>query len=271
MPDAPKTIPQTVGSWRVLRELRAANSLLAEDDSRRVILKLLEEDCLWRNRLHPNIQSRLARVREIAHPAVANLLGVERAGSQLYLVWEYVPGKTLAESADLFRDPAALSQLGLQLCQTVARLHALGIVHGNIHERNILLSSQNAPDESPIENVNLPAAALQNTAILTHISPLLYDDPLADVHGLADALAAVAKTNQYPPDQIKLLSSSNFLDLNALQNFLHDPRSANPASTATADSPIAARLRRRTIATIALVLLGAAAIAGAFLHLGRGL
>ena len=68
-----------IGGYRVLRTLLSDQSWLAEaPGGRRVVLKVLDEDCLWKGQLHPNIKDRLGRVRELAHVGVANLYGVER-------------------------------------------------------------------------------------------------------------------------------------------------------------------------------------------------
>src|SRR6266576_985675 len=93
--------PSEIGGYRVLRTLVVDQSWLGSaPGGRRVVLKTLDEDCLWKGQLHPNIKDRLGRVRELAHSGVANLYGVERDGGLTYLVWEYVPGSTLAERAE---------------------------------------------------------------------------------------------------------------------------------------------------------------------------
>src|SRR5947209_12714971 len=85
-----------IGGYGVERTLVPGQSWLAcAPGGRRVVLKALDEDCLWKGQLHPNIRDRLARVRELAHAGVANLYGVERDGPLTYLVWEHVPGDTL--------------------------------------------------------------------------------------------------------------------------------------------------------------------------------
>src|SRR4051794_41358704 len=87
-----------IGGYRVTATLLPDQSWLAEaEGGRRMVLKTLDEDCLWKGGLHPNIKDRLGRVRELAHVGVANLYGVERDGGLTYLVWDYVPGRTIAE------------------------------------------------------------------------------------------------------------------------------------------------------------------------------
>src|SRR5437667_9748076 len=82
-----------IGEYTILRELSPAKSFLARDScGRSVVLKVLPADCLLEGQLNPNIAQRLRRVREIAMTDVANLRGVERAGEQVFLVWDYVQG-----------------------------------------------------------------------------------------------------------------------------------------------------------------------------------
>jgi hypothetical protein len=159
-----------IGGWCVEEELSAGRTWLARGPGgRRVVLKVVESDCLMGEQLHPMIRDRLGRVRELAHVRVANLLGVERCGEQVYLVWEYVEGETLeAYAARREKGSAGLQGLARQLVQSVEGLHALGIVHGAIHGRNVIVRGG-------------------REICLTHVSPLLYNDIEVDL-GAAQAL-----------------------------------------------------------------------------------
>ncbi|MEA2708669.1 MAG: hypothetical protein QOF78_1270 [Phycisphaerales bacterium] len=135
---------------------------------RRTVLKRLDDDCLLDGQLHPSIQLRLERVRELPVTAVANLLGVERdAAGVAHLLWEFIPGTPLAEvrSADWLK-------MSREVVLAVQSLHAAGIVHGAIHSRNVIVD-----DAGQVR--------------LTHVSPLLYSDPdhdAADVVAMLDAI-----------------------------------------------------------------------------------
>jgi tRNA A-37 threonylcarbamoyl transferase component Bud32 len=112
------------------------------------------------------IKDRLGRVRELAHLGVANLHGAERDGEKAFLVWEYVEGKTLAEYlAEAKLDKARLAQLAQQIVLHVESLHSLGIVHGGLHGRNIIVT---------------PGGEVR----LTHVSPLLYHEETVDLSAL---------------------------------------------------------------------------------------
>src|SRR6476661_407038 len=86
-----------IGEYRVDRALGEGSLLASESNGRRVVLKMLEPDCLLKGQLHPMIKDRLGRVRELAHLGVANLQGAERDGERAFLVWEFVEGITLEE------------------------------------------------------------------------------------------------------------------------------------------------------------------------------
>jgi len=139
---------------------------------RRIVLKKLDDDCLLDGQLHPSIKLRLERVRELPVRCVANFLGVERDAPPdgvAHMVWEYVPGTPLAhvDTADWFK-------LVREVAIAVESLHVAGIVHGAIHERNVIID-----DAGEVR--------------LTHVSPLLYADPeqdAADVIAMLEALVA---------------------------------------------------------------------------------
>jgi hypothetical protein len=150
--------------YRIEQELNPTQTYLATaSNGRRVVLKRLDEDCLLKGQLHPLIRDRLARVRELAHLGVANLCAVERCGEFAFMVWEYVEGQTLADYIAAHGGKCGIPRaLGYELAVCVESLHALGIVHGAVHDRNIIIT---------------PSGAIR----LTHVSPLLYNDLSVDV------------------------------------------------------------------------------------------
>src|SRR5437773_1622481 len=131
---------------------------------RRVVLKRLDPDCLLDGQLHPSIRERLHRVRELPLTCVANLMGVDKVERAGELVWEFVPGRALEE---IRGDEAAWRKLAREIILAVEALHSSGIVHGAIHERNVIVDER-------------------GEIRLTHISPLLWSDR---AHAAADAVA----------------------------------------------------------------------------------
>ncbi len=160
----------SIGEYRIERELGVGSFLARESNGRRVVLKMLEGDCLLKGQLHPMIKDRLGRVREWAHLGVANLHGAERDGERAFLVWEFVEGKTLEEYlGEEERERGKLAKMASEIVLHVESLHALGIVHGAIHGRNLIVR---------------PDGAVK----LTHVSPLLYHEEGVDVGALREVL-----------------------------------------------------------------------------------
>lgn len=137
----------------------------------RVVRKRLGDDCLLHGDLHPNVADRLDRVRELPLKNVANLLSVERGDDGgVWMVWQYVEGMTLEEFLSSGPSLERTDRVARDLKRVVAALHAGGLVHGALHERNIIIDPQ-------------------GQVILTHISPLLYSDPARDEQALLTPLA----------------------------------------------------------------------------------
>jgi serine/threonine protein kinase len=180
----PTATPRKIGAYRVVRSLARQKSFVAEDEARRrVVLKLLDPDCLLDHELHPSIHDRLSRVRELAQANVANLYSVERDLDVVFMVWEYVdaaPFVEYASSPDL--SDADLIKLMRELALAIESLHARGIVHGAIHDGNVFVDSD-------------------GKIRLTDISPLLYHDPAVDERAVIELMrdAARARTPMSEP------------------------------------------------------------------------
>jgi len=159
-------VGERLGGYTIAAELPAGKSYLAEDQGgRRVVLKRLGEDCLLEGDLHPSIRMRLARVSQVPSRRVANLHGVERDRGMSYLVWDYVEGSCLEEIEDRRR-------LAPEILAAVESLHAWGIVHGAVHERNVIVDER-------------------GKVMLTHVSPLLFHDEQEDLRAV-ERLVGVA-------------------------------------------------------------------------------
>lgn len=82
-------------------------------------------------------------VSRLAHPNVVTLHDAFEENGQACLVFEYVPGDTLAEL--LARDgalaPAKAVRIALDVCRAVAAAHGNGIVHRDLKPGNIMLTA----------------------------------------------------------------------------------------------------------------------------------
>jgi hypothetical protein len=158
--------------YRLLQELVPGRTFLCCDVSENiVVLKRLDDDCLHRNQLHPSIKDRLSHVRELAHPRMATLRSVERWNGLACMVWIYLDGHSWEEA--ITNPNANRIELCSALAATVDALHEIGIVHGSLHGRNIIVR----PDRQ---------------VWLTDVSPYLYTDPQADLAALVQLMRDIA-------------------------------------------------------------------------------
>lgn len=234
----PLATPQRIGGYRVVRALARQKSFVAEDEAgRRVVIKLLDPDCLLDNQLHPSIHDRLSRVRELAQASVANLYGVERDLDLVFMVWEYVDATSFVEyasSPDV--SDADLIKLMRELALAVESLHARGIVHGAIHDGNVFVDSD-------------------GKIHLTDISPLLYHDPAVDERAVIELMREAARARTPMSDAI----AESLENLDAQQTNLREltnvlaalAKPDDPGRIAIDERP--GRLRLRTIVTALLV------------------
>ncbi len=223
--------------YRLLQEMIPRLTFLCCDASDNVlILKRLEDDCLHRNQLHPSIRDRLARVRELAHPRIATLRTVERWQGNVFLIWIYLDGETWEDA--LKGDSAIRLHCMVALAACVSGLHETGIVHGSIHGRNVIVR--------------------QGGQIwLTHLSPYLYTDPLADIHAVVDLLREAGESFATPAKArlAELLTETEFgqLTLRGLSNAMVSIENP-PAEIPSQAAPERAVYRRSSLLLALLVV-----------------
>jgi hypothetical protein len=240
-----------IGGYAVVRTLAAGQSWLADaPGGRRVVLKVLDDDCLWKGQLHPNIKDRLGRVRELAHVGVANLYGVERDDGLTYLVWEYVEGTPLEEYAG---SPSCgqrdLLVVARDLVLGVEMLHARGIVHGAIKGSNAIVT---------------PGGRV----VIAHVSPLLYSEPGEDVAAVLSLLGdLVERRGEQDSPLGRLLAQAGDEEttlrrLAARMGALLDARENEPALS-DEDTTEGRRVRRRAlVGALSAAVLGVALFVG---------
>jgi Protein kinase domain len=241
-----------IGGYEVIRRFVPGQSWLAvAPGGRKVVLKILDEDCLWKGQLHPNIKDRLGRVRELAHAGVANLYGVERDENLTYMVWEYVEGRTLADVAAAptcgQRDLLVLAR---DLVLGVEMMHARGIVHGAVNASNAIVDAD-------------------GRVVITHVSPLLYGEPTEDLHAVLRTLRQLVEERGESDSPLGRLLDAVDADANltlrrlaARLGALIESRESEPA-VVESDAVEAKRIRRRALwGAAATALLALALFAG---------
>jgi len=86
-------------------------------------------------------------VGQLRHPNIVPIFEAGEEGGDLYLVFEYVPGKTLA---DFLHDSGALTPVRAvtllrPILDAIAQAHAQGIIHRDLKPSNILLDENGTP------------------------------------------------------------------------------------------------------------------------------
>ncbi len=97
----------------------------------------------------------LVGAEEAGVPRVVKLVEHGEQDDRVYLVTELVPGGTLFELLADYPDglpPAAAVYWGLQLVETLGRLHDAGIVHRDVKPANLLLAT--APDSGALDRLD---------------------------------------------------------------------------------------------------------------------
>ncbi len=118
----------------------------------------LAEDLLLRRpvavktlpRTSPEGAARLRRearaMAAVAHPNLALIFGIETWEGTPFLVTEYLDGGTLAARLEEGRRSVSETvELGLVLCQVLARIHAAGVLHRDIKPSNIGFAQRDVP------------------------------------------------------------------------------------------------------------------------------
>jgi predicted Ser/Thr protein kinase len=140
----PDLVGRTIGAYRVVEEIgRGGMGVIyrAEDLrlGRAVALKSLPLD-LARDPVRRERLRREARAAaSISHPNVATVFALEEHGDQVFIVSEYVRGRTLRD--ELRAAPLsfqAVARMGLDLARALEAAHAAGIVHRDLKPENIM-------------------------------------------------------------------------------------------------------------------------------------
>ncbi|HEX3150554.1 MAG TPA: protein kinase [Gemmataceae bacterium] len=121
---------------------RAHDSELARD----VAVKVPAEDLL----ADPEVRSRIARearsAAQLRHPGIVPLHEVGQDGAKVWLVYEYVPGPTLAALLRQTRPAPRQSALWIaQLAEALDYAHRAGIIHRDLKPANVIMRAGAEP------------------------------------------------------------------------------------------------------------------------------
>lgn len=133
-------------SYELVRPLGRSpvqQTLLLQDcvKEQQVVMKLIPADF----DLVEALQVEAACLDRLRHPRIPRVLdGYARAGFFCFLQ-EYIPGVSLQGSLDLLRRKQRLAELLRQVLQVLEQVHAVGLVHGDIHPANLIPAAEGGP------------------------------------------------------------------------------------------------------------------------------
>ncbi len=140
-----------MGRFEIIRELgRGAQSVvyLARDPhlQRQVAIKTLHFSQPDPQKNHQLLaEARL--VSQLRHPNIVPIFEAGEEQGDLYLVFQYVPGKNLAEYLQLNGGltPARAIAIMQPILDAIAHAHAAGIIHRDLKPSNILIDDDGVP------------------------------------------------------------------------------------------------------------------------------
>jgi hypothetical protein len=144
-----------IGSYVIVEELGRGGMgvvYLAEDRrlSRRVAIKVLPPPAA----MDPGYRERLRRearaAATISHPAVAVVYALEEIDDRLFIVSEYVRGRTLREEIDRhpIPDERAIA-IATEIAAALAAAHEAGVIHRDLKPENVLLPQTGTSNAEP--------------------------------------------------------------------------------------------------------------------------
>ena len=146
------------------------------------------------------------------HPNVVSVYDAVEEGEHLWLVMEYVPGRTLAEivAAEGPIAPERVARIGAQVAEGLAAAHAAGTVHRDVKPGNVLVDDA---DAAKISDFGIARSQgddkLTQTGLMTgtpaYFAPELARGneatPASDVWGLGATLYAAVEGHAPYPSQ----------------------------------------------------------------------
>ena len=140
-------IGQVLGHCRVLAKIgeggmgvvyRAHDEVLHRD----VALKVVKKDVRLDSSASQNLLREARASSSLAHPNICTIHEVGETDGELYIVMEFVEGKSLrAMSADTGLPAESVLRYGVQIASALARAHDRSIVHRDLKTANIVVTS----------------------------------------------------------------------------------------------------------------------------------
>jgi predicted Ser/Thr protein kinase len=147
---APLVPGQMIGPYRVERELGRGGMgivYLAEDTrlSRKVAVKLLAPGAVRDERRRERMRQEARAAARLSHQGIATVFALEEFAGELFIVYEYVPGRSLRARLDEGELPIErVVDIAAQAARALASAHAEGVVHRDLKPENLMLGDQGA-------------------------------------------------------------------------------------------------------------------------------
>jgi tetratricopeptide (TPR) repeat protein len=155
-------------------------------DGRSVAIRALPAGLLQSDGTLQAVVADLKAASQLSHPSLVKVLGMMDLQGQRCLVTELVPGKSFAEALKAGRRMPfkQVHGLGRVLAQTLAFVHAKGLVHGSIQPSNVMVSN----GVVKVADLGLGRLAHVLPAELDYRAPERLLDVAGDLHGMAAVL-----------------------------------------------------------------------------------
>jgi tetratricopeptide (TPR) repeat protein/predicted Ser/Thr protein kinase len=107
---------------------------------RTVAIKALASDHVPADSDVERFRQEVANLVAVSHPYVAAVYDVVEEGDDLYIVMEYVRGRSLKDAAAADRRPRTIARWGQQIAEALAGIHAAGIIHRDLKPSNVMIA-----------------------------------------------------------------------------------------------------------------------------------
>ncbi len=199
LPPLPKASPppyDRVGPYRLLAPIGSGgfgHVYLGEaEDGTRVAVKLLRAEIARDPRERERFQREATAARRVAHPNCVRVLETGEIEDAKYIVFQVIEGENLDEYLRRLRavgqrmtEERAL-EIGIEICDALAAVHAEGLVHRDVKPGNIRLTKQ-----GHAVLVDFGLATGESLAVLTRTGEFIGSLPYAPPEQIRDGVREV--------------------------------------------------------------------------------
>ncbi len=197
MPKAPPPPYERVGNYRLRAPIGSGgfgHVYLGEDErnGKRVAVKLLRAEIAIDPRERERFQREATAARRVNHPNCVRVLETGEIENSLYTVLEIIEGEGLDEHLRRLRaigqkmTQERATEIGIEICDALAAVHAEGLVHRDVKPANIRLTR-----EGRAVLVDFGLATGEALAVLTRTGEFIGSLPYAPPEQIRDGVREV--------------------------------------------------------------------------------